>query len=79
MGVRFARLVLYEVCIPFRVRYRHALADRREARSLILAVTTEEGVTGYGEAIPRSYLTGEDLDSVRSDILTWLWPAIAGL
>ncbi|MHC4884156.1 MAG: enolase C-terminal domain-like protein [Planctomycetota bacterium] len=79
MGLRFKTLELAEVRIPFRVRYRHALADRREAGTLIPIVTTECGATGYGEAIPRGYLTGETLETAREDILQRFWPAAQAL
>ncbi len=76
MGVRFVGLRVWEVRIPFRFSYVHALADRREAASLLLAVTTDTGQTGWGEAVPRTYLTGETLHTARTDLTNLWWPAV---
>ncbi|MFH0910101.1 MAG: hypothetical protein V1918_01120 [Planctomycetota bacterium] len=79
MGVRFSRIDLYEVRIPFRLAYAHALAERREASSLLCRVATDSGRAGWGEIVPRAYLTGETLASAREDILTRWWPCARGL
>ena len=79
MGLKFIKVGVYEIKIPFRVSYRHALADRREASSLIIEVTTEDGIVGYGEVVPRSYLTGETLESAKNFILNQLWDKVSSL
>lgn len=73
--MRLRRLELREVRIPFRLSFRHARARRREARNLLLAVETGGGDKGYGEIVPRSYLTGESLESAWEDVLAW-WPRL---
>ncbi|MBM4286922.1 MAG: hypothetical protein FJ135_02020 [Deltaproteobacteria bacterium] len=79
MTVRFIRLELREVKIPFRFSFKHALATRREADNLILALHTDTGHVGYGEVIPREYLTGETVDSAWQDLMAQYWPAIKDL
>ncbi len=59
-------LELSRIAIPFRVSFRHAAAERRETESVWIAARTRGGATGFGEGCPRSYVTGEDLDSVRA-------------
>ena len=77
--MRFTRLQIHEVCIPFRFSFKHALAERREARNLILVLHTDQGTVGYGEAIPRDYLTGETLETAIGDLQTRWWPKLRGL
>ncbi len=76
MGIRFKSIEIRKVEIPFRLKYTHALASRKEGSSIIVKVVTECGKVGYGETIPRSYLTGEDIDSVWHDILKRWWPRV---
>ena len=79
MTLRFTRLELREVKIPFRFAFKHALAVRREAHNLILTLHSDTGTCGYGEIIPRAYLTGESIDSAWEDISSHYWPAIKDL
>jgi L-Ala-D/L-Glu epimerase len=79
MTLRFTHLELREVKIPFRFAFKHSLAVRREAHNLILTLHTDTGNIGYGEVIPRPYLTGESIDSAWTDICSQYWPAIRGL
>jgi L-Ala-D/L-Glu epimerase len=79
MIMRFTRLELREVKIPFRFAFKHALAVRREAHNLILIMYTDTGNIGYGEVIPRQYLTGESIDIAWQDIYSQYWPAVREL
>jgi L-alanine-DL-glutamate epimerase-like enolase superfamily enzyme len=45
---------------------------------VVVTVTTDEGLTGYGEAVPGFEYTGETADSVRDVITGSLGPSIAG-
>jgi L-alanine-DL-glutamate epimerase-like enolase superfamily enzyme len=49
--------------IPFRVSFRHANATRSATESVWLEAVDFDGHVGYGESCPRSYVTGEDLES----------------
>ena len=40
---------------------KHNLATHHGSENLVLKVTTEEGVAGYGEGVPRAFVTGETL------------------
>ncbi len=79
MTLRFTRLELREVRIPFRFAFKHSLAVRREANNLILTLATDAGVIGYGEVIPRTYLTGESVETAWQDIRSHYWPTIREL
>lgn len=50
------------ITLPFRFSFKHSLAARNCSENLIVRVTIEDGsrvVMGYGEGIPRDYVTGE--------------------
>jgi L-Ala-D/L-Glu epimerase len=79
MILRFTQLELREVKIPFRFAFKHALAVRREAHNLILTLHSAQGDLGYGEVIPRPYLTGESIESAWQDIRSHYWPALREL
>lgn len=63
------RLVLNQISIPFKVKFRHASAERAETSSLWVEAISENGFIGYGESCPRSYVTGETIGSAQSFFL----------
>jgi muconate cycloisomerase len=79
VSLRLRKLELREVRIPFRFSFKHALAERREAHSLFVAVETDGGEVGYGEVLPRAYLTGETVDSAWTDIRERWWPGVRSI
>jgi len=48
--------------LPFKTTFRHASAARKTGESVWVSASLQ-GETGFGEGCPRSYVTGEDLDS----------------
>ena len=57
--------VRIELTAPFRV----AFAEINYSENLLIKVSTDEGIDGYGEAAPMPYVTGETIDSVNSVVL----------
>ena len=51
--------------IPFRQRFSHASASRAMGDSVVVELVREDRVIGYGESCPRSYVTGENIETVR--------------
>ena len=72
-------LRLFAVDLPFRAPFRHAAAARRTSGSLFLKVGLDNGVEGWGECLPRSYVSGESREEtfalLRDDVL----PALLGM
>lgn len=79
LSFRLTKLDLREVRIPFRFTFKHSLAERQEANNLILAIHSDTGHTGYGEVLPRPYLTGETIESAWEDVQGRWWPAVREL
>lgn len=59
------RLNLRQLKIPFRHSFSHASATRAETEAVLVEAETDAGVKGYGEGCPRSYVTGETLESAE--------------
>ncbi len=74
--MRIQRVELFELEIPFRFSFRHALADRKCGNIILLRLVAEDGTLGWGEIVPRAYLTGESISSAWEDILSLWWPAL---
>lgn len=51
------------VRIPLRKPIRHASHRRTETDNLIVKITLDDGTVGFGEGVPRDYVTGETADS----------------
>jgi len=73
---RIRSLTIYRLRIPFHQAFRHALQSREESDAVIIKVTDGDGRVGYGESLPRSYVTGETIDSMIVRIRERLAPAI---
>lgn len=62
--MKIASLTLQSLRIPFRVSFKHAAAERNMTQSALVIARSAAGLTGYGEACPRDYVTGETDASV---------------
>jgi muconate cycloisomerase len=69
---------LYAVDLPFKVAFRHAAAVRTSSESLFLRIRLDSGAEGWGQSLPRAYVSGEsradDFALLRDAIL----PALIG-
>jgi L-Ala-D/L-Glu epimerase / N-acetyl-D-glutamate racemase len=64
--VHVATLTAYHVRIPLRRSVRHASHERTSTDNLIVRCTLNNGTVGWGEGVPREYVTGESIESVIS-------------
>jgi L-alanine-DL-glutamate epimerase-like enolase superfamily enzyme len=64
MTVRHFRLK--EIRIPFKAAFRHASAERASTSSVWAEARSTDGLTGYGEACPRPYVSGETIQTVQA-------------
>lgn len=63
MPIDIISMTLSELVIPFRQVFKHNSAERARTQSVIVEVRSGEGLLGFGEACPRSYVTGETIKS----------------
>lgn len=76
--MRLSRLEVLEVRLPFRLSFGHARASRRSSTNVMVRAQTDEGVTGFGECVPRDYVTGETPAGAVALIAERLGPALLG-
>jgi L-alanine-DL-glutamate epimerase-like enolase superfamily enzyme len=55
---------LWRLSIPLKGGFAHAASARTTSELALVAVHDGEGRVGWGEALPRTYVTGEDLDTL---------------
>ena len=65
----------HRVRIPLRLQFAQANSRSVRSDSILLRISTRRGTNGWGESCPRTYVTGEDWDSVLRELTDWL-PAI---
>jgi len=76
--LKLARLEILDVEIPFKFTFRHSLSSRSVGHSVLVRATDPDGRVGYGECVPRSYVTGETPETVRRDLQDGLLPPFLG-
>lgn len=54
---------LFEIAVPLKKPIKHASHERTTSENLVVRVTLEGGQVGHGEGVPRSYVTGETVES----------------
>ena len=73
---RIESVTIYQLHIPFHQVFRHALQSREESDAVIVKITDNTGLSGYGESLPRSYVTGETAETMIARIREQLAPKI---
>jgi muconate cycloisomerase len=71
-------LQLFAVDLPFKTAFRHAAAERTISESLFLRVGLDSGVDGWGEALPRAYVSGESREQAFTLLRDTILPALVG-
>jgi len=76
--VKVERFDLYPIRIPFKTPFTHARYERTETRAVIVALRSADGLVGFGEVLPRDYVTGETIEGVLSAVGPSLGARVAG-
>lgn len=58
-----SRITVFHIQLLLRWSLGHAAARRRSSENVFAAVETSDGAVGFGEGLPRPYVTGETLES----------------
>ncbi|MCF7972359.1 MAG: dipeptide epimerase [Phycisphaerae bacterium] len=74
--MKIASACIYALKIPFVESFSHSLSERDCSDSIVVRVTTESGISGFGEGVPRPYVTGETCEAsveyVKNELLPWI-------
>lgn len=57
--MRIRTLTAFVVRLPLKRPFRHASAAREESENVLVRCELADGTLGWGEGVPRSYVTGE--------------------
>jgi L-alanine-DL-glutamate epimerase-like enolase superfamily enzyme len=76
--MRVAALIGYRVRIPLKKEIRHASHARTETASLVVQCRLDNGSIGWGEGLPREYVTGETIDDAWQLIGSSEWRSALG-
>jgi L-Ala-D/L-Glu epimerase / N-acetyl-D-glutamate racemase len=68
MSNRLVEIQLYPLHLPFRSGFKHAAAERKGTDTVVAAALLADGTIGYGEGLPRKYVTGETVESVLYNV-----------
>jgi muconate cycloisomerase len=69
---------VHSVDLPFKNPFKHSAAERSASTSIFLKCSTDTGVSGFGECLPRSYVTGEDRDGAVGMLVDEILPRLVG-
>ena len=72
------QLDLFAVDLPFKVAFRHAAAARTTSESLFLRARLDDGTEGWGESLPRAYVSGEAREQAFALLRDTVLPALVG-
>ncbi|MBW2476047.1 MAG: hypothetical protein JRE63_01835 [Deltaproteobacteria bacterium] len=70
---------LHALELPFRKPFKHAAMERWTSDSILLQCILSDGSIGYGECLPRDYVTGESRDGTYDLLALDLLPRLIGL
>ncbi|MEO8694037.1 MAG: enolase C-terminal domain-like protein [Acidimicrobiales bacterium] len=69
---------IYQLQIPFVESFTHHTAQRRFCDSVVVKVVDDAGVEGFGEGVPRPYVTGENPAFMIDHLAHTLLPSVLG-
>src|SRR6516164_7451176 len=61
--MRVKEITAWQVRIPLKKPIQHASHTRTETDNLVVRVVLDDGSEGFGEGVPRDYVTGETIES----------------
>ncbi len=83
--MRIVEFTAFHLRIPLRKTVRHASHTRRENDTLVVRCRLDDGCEGWGEGLPRPYVTGETIETAWQQLQStdmkrqWGMPLTDGL
>ena len=63
------KLTAYILRVPLRKPFRHASAVRHYSDNIVVEAELADGTTGWGEGVPREYVTGETAEGALAQLV----------
>ena len=76
---RVVSLEIFPLHIPFNRAFVHSKTSRSTSDSVVVRLTGSDGFRGYGEGLPRAYVTGEDVAGVVETLKGRIGPEVMKL
>jgi len=77
--MKLVSATIYTLRIPFTESFKHSAKERTFCDSVVIRVRDAAGTEGFGEGVPRPYVTGETSEAMVQHLARDLWPAVAEL
>ena len=77
--MKISEIALGTIHIPLKAPFRTSLRVVDSIDDLIVRVTSDTGISGYGEAPPTAVITGDTRESIEAAIRGYIAPAILGM
>ncbi len=81
--MKIIQIKAFAIKLPFRFSFGHSLASRNSSLNVIVKVDLEDDngrrVVGYGESVPRDYVTGETTEGALKTIKEDYIPKLTGI
>jgi L-alanine-DL-glutamate epimerase-like enolase superfamily enzyme len=66
--MRIRKLTAYVVRLPLKRPFKHASTTRHDSENILIRCELADGTSGWGEGVPRSYVTGETPDGCLAQL-----------
>jgi muconate cycloisomerase len=66
--MRIVELQAYVIQLPLRRKIQHASASRTDSQNVLVCCRLADGTTGWGEGVPRDYVTGESAQGAMQQL-----------
>ncbi|HAA49922.1 MAG TPA: dipeptide epimerase [Planctomycetaceae bacterium] len=66
--MRISDLTAWHVLVPLKTTVRHASHTRTATDSIVIRCRLEDGSEGWGEGLPREYVTGETIETAIAQL-----------
>ncbi|MCA1058817.1 dipeptide epimerase [Rossellomorea aquimaris] len=76
--MKILQLETFRTAVPLHTPFKTALRTVKVAEAIVVKMTCENGIVGWGEAPPTVVITGESLSSIEWSIQQVIKPAIVG-
>lgn len=81
--MRITQIKACSIRLPFRFSFGHSLASRNHSLNVIVKAEVEDDMgrrfIGYGESVPRDYVTGETVEGALKNIRGEYMPRLVGM
>lgn len=75
---RIVKLEIRHIRLALKKKIKHASHEREASENVVAVVHLDNGSKGFGEGVPRPYVTGETIDSALEALQGWPLASIVG-